>query len=351
MQPLPRGSVSVLPVLSLPAILRERGTDPEQVFARAGVDFGRFGLRNQHITYRELGRLLEIAAASARCPHLGLLIAARCAMSSFGPVGALAGHAPDIGTAIGDFVKHMPKWDRAAVISLTVEGETATFSSRIDRADFHGARIIREGTVAIMVRVLRHFFGASWSPDLVLFSHKASGPEYPYRRYFAAPLHFGSGIAGIVFAKRWLDQRVSSADEALRETLMTQLSASDAADSVSFADRTRRQILLSLPFGLTGPHGVARAQRQPAVARALGMDVSTMRRRLAREATSFRQIAHDIHYETAKHLIRDSALALTEVASMLGYAELSVFTRAFRRWSGLTPSAWRERHSKHQSAP
>ena len=142
-----------------------------------------------------------------------------------------------------------------------------------------------------------------------------------------------------------------AADETLRETLLQQLSASDAADRTSLADQARRQILLSMPLGHTGLQTTAPIHRQPAIARALGMNVSTMRRRLAREATSFREIAHDIHYETARHLIRDSALALTEVASMLGYAELSVFSRAFRRWSGLSPSEWRERNTEHPPTP
>ena len=330
MRQVPRGSVSVLPILSLPAVLRECGADPAQVFGQAAIDARIFETSDGSIPYRDLGRLLEISAANAGRPHLGLLIGARCDMSSFGAIGALAAHAPDIGTALGDFIKHMPKWDRAAVVTLKADHESATFSFVIDEADFPGARIIREGAVAIMVRVLRHFFGASWSPDLVLFPHRARGPGYPYRRYFSAPVQFGTGSAGIVFPQHLLNRRVTSADGSLRAGRTARHAASDQA---------RRQILLSLPVGPIEQTGVARA---------LGMNVSTMRRRLAREGTSFRELSHAIRYEAAKHLIRDSGLTLAEVAASLGYAELSVFSRAFRRWSGRTPSDWRGNNPEHQ---
>ncbi len=106
-----------------------------------------------------------------------------------------------------------------------------------------------------------------------------------------------------------------------------------------FADQVRHQIQVSLPRG--------RAD-EAAIARSLGMGRSTLRRRLARNGTSFRTIVQQIHDEAAKYLIRESDLVLAEVATALGYAELSVFTRAFRRWSGVTPSAWRARNGAFQ---
>ncbi len=87
------------------------------------------------------------------------------------------------------------------------------------------------------------------------------------------------------------------------------------------------------------------ASTEPTVARALAMDESTLRRRLAREGASFRAIVQDVRYEVARQLIGESELTLAEVAAVLGFCELSVFTRAFRRWSGVTPSQWRKEHS------
>ena len=67
----------------------------------------------------------------------------------------------------------------------------------------------------------------------------------------------------------------------------------------------------------------------------------TMHRRLVAEGTQFRKLDAECRYDIARQLLEHSALAMAEIAAALGYAETSVFTRAFRRWSGTTPTRWR----------
>jgi AraC-like DNA-binding protein len=67
----------------------------------------------------------------------------------------------------------------------------------------------------------------------------------------------------------------------------------------------------------------------------------TLNRRLHESNTSFRELVHEGRYEIARRMLETSSLNVTEVASALGYADASAFTRAFRRWSGTTPGAWR----------
>ena len=64
----------------------------------------------------------------------------------------------------------------------------------------------------------------------------------------------------------------------------------------------------------------------------------TMHRRLVAEGMRFRELDAECRYDIARQLLEHSALAMAEIAAALGYAETSVFTRAFRRWSGTTPT-------------
>ncbi len=334
---LPRGSARIGPIRSLPALLRARGIDPAWVFAQAQIDPSLFDDPENVIAYHDIGRVLAVSAAAMHCPHVGVLIGERCGVADLGLVGSLAAHAADVGTALRDFVRHMPLFDRAAVVSLAVDGDVATFTYTIVEPDIPAPEQIREGSVAIMVHVLRDLCGPSWAPDIVMFPHRLRGPLRPYRRYFRAPVHFGVGIAGIVFPARWLRQAIPNADGTLRYALLTHITAATPASDGPFADQVRRQIQLAMPR--------ARAD-ETVIARALGMDRSTLRRRLMREGSSFRTIVQDIRYQTARHLIHEAGLPLAEIATTLGYAELSVFTRAFRRWAGMTPSEWRRRHAE-----
>ena len=80
------------------------------------------------------------------------------------------------------------------------------------------------------------------------------------------------------------------------------------------------------------------------VARLFSMHRRTLNRHLRTEGLAFRQVANQIRFEIACELLENTDMALSQVAAVLRYSELSAFTRAFRRWSGQTPSAWRSSH-------
>jgi AraC-like DNA-binding protein len=77
------------------------------------------------------------------------------------------------------------------------------------------------------------------------------------------------------------------------------------------------------------------------VAADLGMNPRTLQRRLAGADFSFQAILDETRRDLAQVYLRDAALSALDVALLLGYAEQSSFTRAFRHWFGSTPSAWR----------
>ena len=73
----------------------------------------------------------------------------------------------------------------------------------------------------------------------------------------------------------------------------------------------------------------------------LGVSERTLQRRLTELGRSFSDVVEDFRREEAARLLATPGLHLVEVAGRLGYAEQTSFTRAFRRWTGTTPGAWR----------
>ena len=82
------------------------------------------------------------------------------------------------------------------------------------------------------------------------------------------------------------------------------------------------------------------------VARLFSMHRRTMSRHLRAEGLAFREVANEVRFEIACELLDNTDMALSQIAAVLRYSELSAFTRAFRRWSGQTPSAWRANHPR-----
>jgi AraC-like DNA-binding protein len=80
------------------------------------------------------------------------------------------------------------------------------------------------------------------------------------------------------------------------------------------------------------------------IANLLSIHRRTLHRYLQAEGGTFRQVADAVRFEIACEMLANTDTALSQVAATLNYSELSAFTRAFRRWSGQTPSTWRASH-------
>jgi AraC-like DNA-binding protein len=79
------------------------------------------------------------------------------------------------------------------------------------------------------------------------------------------------------------------------------------------------------------------------VARDLAMSSRTLQRRLASAGLSYQDLLDSVRRDTAERSIADSALSIGEVAYLVGYSEPAAFHRAFKRWTGVTPQAFRQR--------
>ena len=77
------------------------------------------------------------------------------------------------------------------------------------------------------------------------------------------------------------------------------------------------------------------------VALELGMHERTLQRRLIERGTSFREVRETLWRDVARELLESTTMPVREIASILGYSEAAAFTRAFSRWSRVTPSKWR----------
>lgn len=86
------------------------------------------------------------------------------------------------------------------------------------------------------------------------------------------------------------------------------------------------------------------------VARRLGMSVRTLQRRLGEEGTSFREIRDSVRLSRARRLLTEARLSISEVAERLGFADVSAFDNAFKRWTGETPNALRARLQASEGA-
>jgi AraC-like DNA-binding protein len=155
-----------------------------------------------------------------------------------------------------------------------------------------------------------------------------------YRLFFGAPARFGQPYSLLAFDQAFLDLPVSRDEPAMRAFLRgapANILVRYAYDAGIAANL--RQRLRALP-----PSDWPDAE---AMARQMRMPVSTLRRRLALEGQSFRAICEDLQRGLAIAALTETRKPVADIAADLGFAEPSAFHRAFRKWCGATPAAFR----------
>ncbi len=140
--------------------------------------------------------------------------------------------------------------------------------------------------------------------------------------------------SGFSFARHWLDAPVQSADPGLYG-LMSDTAAQIFDDAYGRTPLTFA-IRRALPDALTeGAFGA------PDISRRLGLSTRSLQRHLAAEGTTFRAVLDGYRHDLARRRLACSTSSMSAVASELGYTDSATFSRAFQRWHGTSPSAWR----------
>jgi AraC-like DNA-binding protein len=154
-----------------------------------------------------------------------------------------------------------------------------------------------------------------------------------YIDLFQAPIFWSKGENALYFDARALEQPVPAGNEELaRETDRIAERYLATLDPERVQDRVRKALLTLLPSGEVD---------QEAVAKTLHRSVSSLQRQLTAEGASYRQILEDTRVSLAQQFVREKRYSLGQIAYLLGFSDQANFSRAFKRWTGNTPTEFR----------
>jgi AraC-like DNA-binding protein len=274
-------------------------------------------------------------------PGLGFCLGLQARVSAFGHLGFAALSASTVREAIELAVQFAPMISTAMNLRLRVESGVASLIVE-ERAELGSVR-----DVIVLARL-----AALWTIAMSLTGEDLKGTaetviaEPPYHARFehlVPPLTYGRPTNRIVMRAEALDVPLIMADPvALR---LAREHCEKALDSISSGGRlvrTVRQLLSKPDGGFLDLEGVADA---------VHMSQSTLKRRLMLQGYSLSALLQEERRDRALLLLRSSALSIDDVADRLGYSSVQNFARAFRRWTGTTPAAYRQSCIMNGAAP
>jgi AraC-like DNA-binding protein len=266
-------------------------------------------------------------------PFLGMRLGTAVSVREYGIVGYTLSHSDTLGQALGRLLRYMHIINEGVELVLDVSGSLVDVAMR-GRQSFHGLHHPADFGLSVLLAACRELAGADLTPASVRFPYPRPADTSGHAAHFPCPLSFGHEEAGFTLPVADVERPIRSADPDLMRYLdrVAEEILLELEQPRSFVDEVKRAVWLGLSQG--------RVQLGDA-ARALGVSTRTLQRRLKEEGTTFAGCLESLRHDMALGLLRSKALAVSEVAYLLGYAEPSTFHRAFRRWTGTSPRAFR----------
>ena len=323
-------------LVGLDALLERRGASLSQVCADVGVDMRILSQPEGRLPVHRFVALLEEAARASGDEAIGLRLGCSHGPASFGPLGDAIVHAPDIAGAIANVARYFFLHQEGACLELRIEGRNAVITYGIRDAAILDYRQDAELSIAKMMSFTRIATGCrNWTPSAVYFEHPEPRDSSEHRRIFGAPVYFSQPYNALVAPRETLAMRINSADVGSLAQLQS-LAEAQAALSPPGDDLlagVRQHILRGLRAG-----GVSIEK----VAATMDLSERTLQRRLGECGATFNELVERMRFELSQRYLRQDHLSLTEIGYLLGYSELSAFSRAFRRWAGVSPIEFRK---------
>ena len=164
-----------------------------------------------------------------------------------------------------------------------------------------------------------------------------------YQKLFNCPISFGADVAQFSFSSHYLKSRIVQNEDSLKTLLRNApyaLLAEEVSSTNNIITRMRKHI---------GSEFTKDFPSVEEMAGLLNMSVSTLRRRLNKENTTYQKFKDITRRDAAIHYLKQPELKINAISALMGYDEPSVFHRSFKKWTNVTPGEYRNQLNQHES--
>jgi AraC-like DNA-binding protein len=327
----PSGIIKVENFFAIPEVLCDLGIKVEPLLTRVAIDRNLFSDRDNVVALSALGRLTNECVKLSGCEDFGLRVGMKMRSSSLGLVGFTLLNSKTVREALQVLVDHLKLTVTGVNLFVNVQKDATTLSLVLTHRRIAASDQIVDASLAVSCNILRELIGPDWRPKRALLTRQKPGDPQPFLDFFQAPVLFNAPIACLIFNAADLDLPIIGRNAELYAFLSRLLDKTPGETGGSFSSKVRTLLLNGVSNGLL---------TKKRAASAFGMSERTFARRLAGEGVSYSDLADQAKCEIAERLLSQGT-SITDIASHLGYADASAFSRAFKHWSGMAPARWR----------
>lgn len=330
----------------VPAIAENHGVALAPLLARAGLSEGEMAAPEAVVARAQVCTMLHHLAQRSGAATIGLDLAAAADPVRLGMAGRALFSGRTLRECLSGLARQMPDLQGGVSVAIDEREGTASWRHTFADSDREHAAVLNDGVTGFMVGALEAITGLDRQHVSVGLPHRAPAPVRVYEDKLGAQVSFGPGD-GIVlsFDAAWLERpnrliRGGTSDHlsAAAEALVPNASWLDDSELPAVIDRLFESAAFSGTLSLID------------TAQSLGVAPRTLQRRLAGLGTSFEMQLDAWRRARARAYLAEADLQVGTIARVLGYGDPAHFVRAFRRWEGRTPLAFRRAFLRDASA-
>jgi len=310
------------------------GLDSQALCVEAGLDPVLMDDPNARYPLSATTRLWTLAVQASGDPAIGLRVSRFVSPTTFHALGYALVASGSLREVFERIVRYHPVVSDALTLQLSRGEDRYRFSLDVPTGRPAPAFEAIDAFAAIYVRTCRNRLGRDYAPLAVYLRRPEPLDPSPWHKVFRAPVHFDAGQDSLEFNLVDFDSHLDDANPELAEHNETVLKRTLAQlQSLTWERKVRAAIEAQLP------EGEPSAER---IAQAMHLSLRSLQRHLADEGCRFDALLNECRENLALLHLRDPQCSLSEVSYLLGFADTSSFSRAFKRWTGMTPGQFRD---------
>lgn len=319
--------------------IEDYGIDAEPLFKKHGIPASTLFDHNARISDLVIDRISAEVVEQTDDPFFGLKEERYFLPSHIGPLG----FAWLASTSLRSAMERLQRYSK--VIHEKIEVDISEQVNTLVVSIHSGAPLANiiyraDAQLSLLTKMCRFIAGDEWNPKKVTLIHSPPADTSYYFQLFRCPVEFNAGQNSLHLDRDRAEKRLSGSNKQLAQLndhMVVRYLASQAKGDI--VNQVKAAILERLGEG---------SVNESTIADSLHMSTRNLNRKLNAENISFKTLLLEIRTELASQYINDATLTLTEISYQLGFSEISSFSRAYRRWTGQSPSEARRAHLERQ---
>lgn len=311
------------------------GHDPVALLKKYNLNLDSLSSERDTMPISDFVSLLNYCAAIYQCPDFGLQLGARQDFRILGPLGVLLKNCNTPREALNAVRNSMVFHNQSEFWDYQEHGAVVVLQRQEYFHDIADTRQFKELSLSACFQLCRILLGSHFHCLRLQFSHAPISPTNTYKALFNVGVNFNQEHDAIVIRSGFLDRPLKQSDQALKKhtaNYLQKIRSDYEFDTVQQVTTLIQQTL-----------GTQKASIDN-IATLLGVNKRTLQRQLKKRGIVFRELVNDIRIKNARWFLQSSAIDITLLSNILGYNDVSGFSRAFKKATGTAPLAWRKRH-------